>query len=299
MKRTVIREKCNNNVEGFSIGIVNNASPTTKKEGDPLCRLHNHPELELFHIIEGDTIIELIDGTKHFAHVGDIVCINSNVPHITYSAASQNIVHHMIQFRADIFKKKTDSFYDFLHLFSNNFQTPIKIINEPTFLYYFETAFNYSKKNPSSRNLFLASSIYGILAHFHEIGFIDNSLTEAEEEKYSKLSPALEYISEKYNEDISLDQVAASVKMSNYYFCRVFKETVGLGFIEYLKLFRINKAEVDLIDSEKSILEIAFENGFSSASYFNRVFKETKNCSPTEYRKLLKESTRLSKIIYT
>ena len=298
MKKTVILEKIKSNVEGFSVRVLTGDPISFRSEGVPLCRLHIHPEIELLHIIKGETVFELLDGTKYTARVGDIVCVNSNVAHITYAAKSEEFLHDMIHLPSELFMKKNDSFYDFLHIFSDNLRTPIKVINDPAMLYYFETACSHSQKKPSSRNLFLASSIYGLLAYLHEIEFIENTFTEAEEAKISKLSPALEYISEKFREDISLEQVAATVKMSNYYFCRVFKEAVGLGFVEYLKLFRINKAEADLIDTEKSILEIAFENGFSSASYFNRVFKETKNCSPTEYRKLSIEASKLKKVMY-
>ena len=85
--------------------------------------------------------------------------------------------------------------------------------------------------------------------------------------------------------------------MSTYYFCRFFKETFGVCFSDYIKFFRIKKAETALIETDKSVLEIAFENGFSSASYFNKVFKELKFCSPTEYRKFSKESNKLIKLL--
>ncbi|MBQ7365330.1 MAG: helix-turn-helix transcriptional regulator, partial [Clostridia bacterium] len=48
---------------------------------------------------------------------------------------------------------------------------------------------------------------------------------------------------------------------------------------------RICKSEKLLAKSQKTILEVAYDVGFSSVSYFNRIFKRYKNCTPTEYRR--------------
>ena len=90
---------------------------------------------------------------------------------------------------------------------------------------------------------------------------------------------------ENYKENISLDDVCEKSGMSSYYFCRLFKKASGSGFVDYLNFVRICKSEKLLAKSEKSILEVAYDVGFSSVSYYNRIFKRYKNCTPTEYRK--------------
>ena len=64
-----------------------------------------------------------------------------------------------------------------------------------------------------------------------------------------------------------------------------FKEYVGLSAIEYITHFRIEKACKELAGTNKSVMEIAFECGFSNLSNFNRQFRRIAGCSPTKYRK--------------
>ncbi|MGN0624190.1 MAG: helix-turn-helix domain-containing protein [Oscillospiraceae bacterium] len=47
----------------------------------------------------------------------------------------------------------------------------------------------------------------------------------------------------------------------------------------------MEKACKELAGSKKSVMEIAFECGFSNLSNFNRQFRRIAGCSPTEYRK--------------
>lgn len=298
MKETVILEKTNYNVEGLSVRIVTSTTRAFRKKNVRLCRFHTHPDVELLYIKEGDTTIELIDGKKYCVKAGEIACINSNVAHVTYVTEDCYVQHDMIQFLPNLLDKKKFNFYDCLNLFPRNDQVPVMIISSIDFLQMFFNSCNYYEKKPSARHLYLASNIYGIMAYFHETDFLREALSDSDKIKYIKLAPALEYISNHYAEDISLQTVSKTVHMSDYYFCRIFKKTIGIGFIEFLKQYRINRAELDLMDSEKSIFEIAFDNGFSSSSYFNRVFKEEKNCSPSEYRKYLKEASILQKLTY-
>ena len=50
-------------------------------------------------------------------------------------------------------------------------------------------------------------------------------------------------------------------------------------------LYVLDKMEIPL--TENSILEIAIDCGFSSATYFNRVFRNFFGCAPSVYRKFL------------
>ena len=90
--------------------------------------------------------------------------------------------------------------------------------------------------------------------------------------------------------DITLDDVAKEQNLNPSYFCRVFKRASGSSFVDYLNFVRICKSEKMLATSEKSILEIACDVGFSSLSYYTRIFKRYKNCTPNEYRRAYYES---------
>lgn len=52
---------------------------------------------------------------------------------------------------------------------------------------------------------------------------------------------------------------------------------------EYLRKFRLEKAEKLLKEGDKTVSEIAFEVGYESLSYFSRIFQQEYGCLPSEY----------------
>lgn len=101
-----------------------------------------------------------------------------------------------------------------------------------------------------------------------------------------KLNKAFEYIHLHYRNEISLRDISRFSGFSEYHFSRIFKATFEKNFHQYLKEYRIKKAELLLSDSSYSITEAAYMSGFNSLSTFNRAFRDVKGCTPTQYRKL-------------
>ena len=95
---------------------------------------------------------------------------------------------------------------------------------------------------------------------------------------------ARSYILEHQSEELSLGQVAKAVNASSFYFCKLFKKSTGINFIDYVSQLRIEKAKNLLLNPNCLISEIAFEVGFQSLTHFNRVFKKLTGQSPSQYR---------------
>ena len=297
MKKTVLLNKLYPNIDGLPIRISRHHAECFSEIGRKFCCMHMHNEIELLYIFQGDTTIELYNGTKFYACENDIVCINSNVPHITYATKECYIRHGLIQFNSEIFKNLGGSYNEVLSVIPKEPDTPVIVSKDEELRKICMNIFNQTEKTKVSRNLYAISGVYAILAYLYEINFISDDLNSVDVVKLQRLAPALQYILKEYSEYISLEKISATVNMSTYYFCRYFKEAFGVCFSDYIKLLRIKKAETSLIETDKSVLEIALENGFSSASYFNKVFKELKFCSPTEYRKFSKEYNKLVKLL--
>jgi AraC-like DNA-binding protein/ligand-binding sensor protein len=98
------------------------------------------------------------------------------------------------------------------------------------------------------------------------------------------ISRAKKYIQENQAEEISLGQVAKAVNASTFYFCKMFKKSVGVNFTEYVCRLRIESAKNLLLNPNLRVSEIAYQVGFQSLTHFNRVFKKTVGEAPTEYR---------------
>ena len=105
------------------------------------------------------------------------------------------------------------------------------------------------------------------------------------DKKILKLKRALLYIRKSYSAQITLLDMAKEAEMSPKYFCTFFKEMTGKSPVEYLKIYRIEKASRKLLNTDEHVTDIAYSCGFNDLSYFIKTFKEIKNITPAQYRK--------------
>lgn len=107
---------------------------------------------------------------------------------------------------------------------------------------------------------------------------------------------AKDYIAGHQSDPISLAKICRTLNVSTFHFCRTFKQTTGLTFVEYLSRVRIEKAKSLLHKSDLRVSEIAYEVGFQSITHFNRVFRKIVGYSPTVFRSrfAISESQRLT-----
>ena len=82
-------------------------------------------------------------------------------------------------------------------------------------------------------------------------------------------------IKRREDETITLRNLSRKLGYSDYYTTRKFKEISGLTLRDYLRRRRLSFALKEVRDSEKGLLEIALNYGFSSHEAFTRAFKET------------------------
>lgn len=120
------------------------------------------------------------------------------------------------------------------------------------------------------------------------ISHIDSYIEEYTEEGKEGENPAVriakKYISENYQNSISLALVAEAVNLNSVYFSLLFKREVGINFLDYLNQYRIEVAKKLLKDIRYQINEVAGLAGFQDARYFSKIFKRTIGVTPKEYR---------------
>ena len=84
--------------------------------------------------------------------------------------------------------------------------------------------------------------------------------------------------------DLSLEEVAAYVKISPCYFSFTFKQEEGINFIDYLTMIRIEKAKTFLTASAYKSYEVSYLVGYNNPTYFSTIFKKCVGLSPSAYR---------------
>lgn len=100
------------------------------------------------------------------------------------------------------------------------------------------------------------------------------------------LQRALKYIQDNWTDPgMNLKDAAAACGLSPTYFSKVFKDTIGCRYVDYVSQRRLHHACILLKTTSASVTEIAYEVGFSGQAHFFRCFKEAFHCTPAAYRK--------------
>lgn len=86
-------------------------------------------------------------------------------------------------------------------------------------------------------------------------------------------------------EDLSIEELSQIVGLSRVHVYRKIKKLTGMSVSEFVRSVKLRLSLELIINSGKSIAEIAYEVGFSSPSYFTKCFKEQFGVSPSEFAK--------------
>jgi len=98
----------------------------------------------------------------------------------------------------------------------------------------------------------------------------------------------IQYLQDNYHvPELSLDSIADEFGLNPKYISRYFKEQTGTNYIDYLNMFRINKAKELLVSEEKlKVLNISKMVGFYNVNTFIAAFKRAEGMTPNTFRKL-------------
>ena len=103
--------------------------------------------------------------------------------------------------------------------------------------------------------------------------------------KNAKLRDAILYIESRFDESITLPDIAKAAGMNHTTLTALMKEELGLTAIECLMKYRITVAEKQLEFTNVPIKDIANMTGFKTVQHFSRVFKSQTGATPAEFRK--------------
>lgn len=100
-----------------------------------------------------------------------------------------------------------------------------------------------------------------------------------------RLSPALAFINQNYDKNITNEQLSALCDLSTTHFRRLFKEQMGLSPMQYRENIRLHWA-IKLLESQMfTISEVADKLGYSDIYHFSKVIKRHTGNPPSYYKK--------------
>ena len=248
-----------------------------------ICANHYHEEIELL-IVKKGIFCVTVDGKNYSAGAGEVVFINSGVPHATHSIETP-LQTGIIQFKeSDFVDSENSQIINYSSKLKSLSEEAVAVISDADF---FNAAVKLTEEATAQRaayDMFVRSEIYKLLGFLYRNKYLIDADGIKNNRAAQKILPILSYINNNYHDDITLESASEMLSFDPSYFCRIFKQATGATFTEYLNFVRICKAERMLARSDVSVLEISEAVGFSSVSYFNRIFKKYKSCSPRFYR---------------
>ena len=243
---------------------------------------HIHREIEILYIKEGKAEITVSD-RKYYTRAGDMVIVNPMEVHSVVADRSMNYHQRCICFDSSLIADKSlreailsgEATVSEYHLKNDKITKELLEIFEDLFYAVFE----------NSEELYLESIAYVSLL-FAKLKKGGHVVFNTKRNKKSLFARNVqEYLAEHFNEQITSADIAKELFYNQSYFCRLFRESFGVSFLDYLMLYRISNAKIMLSSASTPVSRVAEQVGFLDASYFSRCFKKIVGISPVEYQK--------------
>lgn len=145
-------------------------------------------------------------------------------------------------------------------------------------------------KDRYGKTLFTAIKTYDLLSEmiqsFEEVlsAYANEMVAMPQGNLHVKTSDAIVYVKTHLSEKMTIDIMAKQLDISSSHFSHIFKEDMGMGFVEYLNNARIKKAKELLSTTDEPVSRIGEMVGISNSNYFSYLFRKLVSYSPVEYR---------------
>ena len=246
---------------------------------------HWHQSVEIFLVLEGELRFYINNQSQPLS-AGELIIVNSNEIHSIHAPRKNETV--VLQIPLKQFEK---------------YFTAQRFIR---FTSAARVAKDQKSKAPDNRKLaFFIEELYKVyrareegweyrtMALYYNILYLmvrDYRETEAAQEeiqdsrRLDALSKITTYMREHYTEELKLSEMANLFGYSDAYLSRMFKKYAKINFKTYLQEIRMSYACRELMNTEKTVSQIALDNGFASSRAFSREFQKKYNRLPSEVR---------------
>ncbi len=268
------------------------------------CPWHFHPECELTYIVRSSGRRFVGDNISPFGP-GDLTLFGSDLPHCFWNdrpaTDPKNYAHSlMIQFREEclgtdfLSRPEMDKVCKLLIRARRGLEFRGKV-REPVR----EIMGKIIKSSGLERviglltifKLLLRSADCRVLSSPGFVPLLDQLAGE-------RINRAYQFVFGNFTAALDHKTIARTVGMSQSAFCHYFKRVTGRTLSSFINEVRIGHARKLLIDSDRSIAEIAYASGYENLSNFNRHFHELTKMTPKEYRQQLAQD-RTTRIFHS
>lgn len=241
----------------------------------------------------------------HYCQCSDSIVYSDSIPDILLRKYMYNPILQNLKYEINLFSNistlSSEQYFIKLNLLFRKFVTHSIPLEEAKTLFLKICIINLNRQNVPTQTIVQHLDLYSLfdvehcdtyeqlesemksffckIAGFHPVSCDVNNYQHI-------IHFAMEYVYTHYGEDISLSLLSSKVHMTPNYLSKIFKDTVGINFKEWLTQYRIKKSQELLRDSSLKVYEICSMVGFNDYKHFSTVFKKYVGCSAKEYRTL-------------
>lgn len=236
---------------------------------------HWHTSIEIFAVLDGSLSFYLNE-EEHPLRAGEFLIINSNEMHSIHAPYENQTV---------VFQVPLKQFEDYFTAqryirFSSTSGDPRQDAHLAGLIQKLYQVYAQQQTGYEFRTRSLYYEILYRLVRYYRV-------TEVEEQelRYSRrldvLSKITVYMREHYTEDLKLSDVAATFGYSAEYLSRMFKKYAKVNFKAYLQDIRMTYAYRELMNTDKTISQIAMDHGFCTSRAFSKEFRKRYGILPS------------------
>jgi AraC family transcriptional regulator len=237
----------------------------------------------IVYIKNGNLVIDLASRAYHM-HIGHVVMEKANYEYTLRPTVGECSIFNF-----------TSSFYEQLVndyglkkslFFSNPNLLSLLLTSSPEIDY---LHYQIMKKIGEGSKLEVDSLVLALVQQL--IGNITDKALDAEltsslrKNHVVTIERAKAYMNDRFDVDISLQELATHCNVSPFHFCRIFKKFTAYSPHQYLLNVRLKHAEMLVRNTSRPIMDICFLSGFHSLEHFATMFKQRYKMSPSQYRR--------------
>ena len=247
------------------------------KDGNYVRQKHWHRSVEIFALFEGELEF-YINEIRYPLQPGEFMLVNSNEIHSILSPKKNQTV--VLQIPLATFEKyyTDERFIYFSHSSRLQDEEVMRLIRE-MYLAYQEKKCGYELKVQSQFYML----VYLLVTKYRKTEVNEDLIRH--NKNLNKLSAITSYMKENYKKELSLESLAKTFGYSPTYLSRMFQKYAKTNYKTCLDNIRLEHAAKDLMNTEITIGEIAFNNGFANSKAFAKVFQAKYGMLPSEFRK--------------
>lgn len=113
-----------------------------------------------------------------------------------------------------------------------------------------------------------------------------SAATSSTQQAHAKLARDVKaLLSGRFQDSLTVAEIAAELYISPYHLCRVFREQTGQTIHRYRNQLRLRVGLDYILNDDADLTTLALELGYASHSHFTRVFRKAFDATPSSVRR--------------